>query len=455
MDFIVKAFMAVLNYGLPILLVGTGIFLTFRLKFLQFTKLGFALKSAFMKHEGKSEKHTHGDISHFESLMTALSATIGTGNIVGVATAIGMGGPGALFWMWLSALFGMATKYTEGILAVKYRVVNEKNEMSGGPMYYIERGTGKRWLAILFAFFATVASFGIGSSTQSNSIAEAVHASTGMPLWATGTIITVLTAVVVLGGIKSIARTAAFVVPFMAILYVLGGLVIIFMNLGLVIPAFEMIFKSAFGVDAAWGGALGAMIKLGIDRGLFSNEAGLGSAPIAAAAAKTDHPARQAFISMTGTFIDTIIVCTITGLAIVMAYCAADPAYVAGINDHTLKGAKVTINAFNILIGPHAGHIVTVSLVFFAFSTILGWCYYGEKCATYLMGERALLGYRLVFIATVMIGAVMQLNTVWKLADIFNSLMAFPNLVGLLLLSGVAAKETKDFYERRKKGELY
>lgn len=429
-----------------VLLVGTGVFLTFRLMFWQFRMLPLAFKQVFCKH--KDQDH-QGDISHFAALMTALSATIGTGNIAGVATACVLGGPGAVFWMWMTALFGMATKYGEGVLAVKFRVENEKGQMSGGPMYYIEKGLKMKWLAIIFALLATLASFGIGSSVQSNTVALAVENSLGVSTWVTGIIITVFSALVILGGIKSIARASTIIVPFMAVAYVIGGFIIIANHLELVMPALKLIFTDAFTGEAVAGGAIGAVIRYGVARGVFSNEAGMGSAPIAAAAAKTDHPARQGLVSMTGTFIDTIIVCSITGIVLVMGYI------MAGNSFGGETGAVLTTHAFERLLPGYGGWIVTFGIIFFAYSTILGWCYYGEKCATYLLGERYVMLYRLIYIASVFIGTIATLDLVWLFADTFNGLMAVPNLIALLLLSGLIAKESKDFVQRRKSGELY
>lgn len=430
-----------------VLIVGTGVFLTFRLLFWQFRMLPLAFKQVFCKHD-KAQKEP-GDISHFASLMTALSATIGTGNIAGVATACVLGGPGAVFWMWMTALFGMATKYGEGVLAVKYRIKNEKGQMSGGPMYYIERGLKWKWLAIIFAFFGTVASFGIGSSVQSNTVALAVENSLGVETWITGVVITVFSALVILSGISSISKASSVIVPIMAILYVTGGLIIILNNLHLVVPAFELIFRDAFTGEAVAGGAIGAVIRYGVARGVFSNEAGMGSAPIAAAAAKTDHPARQGLVSMTGTFIDTIIVCSITGIVLVMGFI------MAGNSFGGATGAVLTTQVFDQLLPGFGGWVVTFGIIFFAYSTILGWSYYGEKCCTYLFGEKYVLIYRLIYIASVFIGTIATLDLVWLFADTFNGLMAVPNLIALLLLSGVIAKESKDFIAKRKSGELY
>ena len=430
-----------------ILIVGCGIWLTFRLGFLQFRYLPFALKQIFKKHpESVNGQNCDGDISQFGALMTALSATIGTGNIAGVATAVVLGGPGAVFWMWITAVFGMATKYAEAILAVKYRVVNSKGEMSGGPMYYIERGLNMKWLAMIFAVLGTLASFGIGSSVQSNSVASAVEQSYGVGVWVTGITLTIFTAFVLLGGIKSISRASSVIVPFMAVIYVAGGLWIMVANIELVGPAFAKIFTLAWGNEAVAGGLIGAIIRYGVARGVFSNEAGMGSAPIAAAAAKTDHPARQAFVSMTGTFIDTIIVCTITGVVLVMGLEIVDSG--------GLTGAALTTFTFDALLPGAGADIVALGLIFFAYSTILGWSYYGEKCVTYAFGDSITWPYRIIYTASVLIGAVIHLDLVWAFADIFNGLMALPNVIGLFLLTGVVVKETNDFFEKRRMGLL-
>lgn len=418
-----------------ILIVGTGLFLTLRIGFYQFSSLPYALKLAFSKNQDQTSK---GDISHFQSLMTALSATIGTGNIAGVATAVVLGGPGAVFWMWITALVGMATKYAEAILAVKYRIIGKNGLMAGGPMYYIEKGLGWKWLAVLFALFGSIAAFGIGSSVQSNSVAAAVENSFGLNPWITGIILTIFTALVILGGIKSIGRVSALFVPIMAIFYVLGGLAIIIMNLDLLPSTLALIFSDAFTGQAVAGGAIGAVIRYGVARGVFSNEAGMGSAPIAAAAAKTDHPGRQALISMTGTFLDTIIVCSITGITLVMG----------GIYKDGLTGAALTTETFDALL-PGGGWIVTIGIILFAYSTVIGWAYYGEKCFEYLFGDRSISVYRVIYVATVLLGAGMNLGMVWTIADIFNALMAIPNLIGLLFLSGVVVAETREFRKIR------
>ena len=431
-----------------VLLVGTGVWLNLMLRGLQFSMLWFALKQAFKPHGKKEDGSDHeGDISHFGALMTALSATIGTGNIAGVATAVVLGGPGAVFWMWITAIFGMATKYGEGVLAVKYRVVNKKGEMSGGPMYYIERGLNMKWMALLFALFGTIASFGIGSSVQSNSVAMSIKSSFNIDPWITGVILTVLTGIVILGGIKSIAKAASIIVPFMAIFYVLGGLVIIVLHIDMLWPAVDKILTEAFNFSAAAGGMAGAAIRYGVARGVFSNEAGMGSAPIAAAAAKTDHPVRQGLVSMTGTFLDTIIVCSITGIVLVMGILSNQSP--AGET-----GAALTTHTFNNMLPGPGGWIVTFGLIFFAYSTILGWCYYGEKCAAYVFGDGFVPAYRVIYVITVMLGTVASLDLVWSAADTFNGLMAIPNLIALLLLSKVILKETKDFKAKRQSGEL-
>jgi len=420
---------------LLVFLVGTGVFLTLRLGFLQFSQLPYALKLAFFPSQ--QDRKSAGDISHFQALMTALAATIGTGNIVGVATAFILGGPGAVFWMWITALFGMATKYGEAVLAVKYRVVDAYGEMAGGPMFYIEKGLGWKWMAVLFAFFGAVAAFGIGNLVQINSVAGNMASTFHVNPVITGTVLTIFTAIVVLGGVKSIGRWSSIIVPIMAVFYILSGLYIVFSHLDLIGPAFALIFTDAFSAEAGFGALIGSTIRYGVARGLFSNEAGMGSAPIAAAAAKTDHPCRQGLVSMTGTFLDTIIVCSITGLSLVMASMAgfipADP-----------NAAALTSQSFQFFL-PFGSVLVTIALLFFAYSTVLGWSYYGEKCFYYLVGEKGLIPYRVIFCATVFVGAVTELELVWSIADTFNAAMCVPNLIALVLLSGVIVAETKDF----------
>jgi len=430
---------------LLILLVGTGIFLTVRLGFIQVTRLGVGLKEAFIPKTEQPKKKQRGDISHFQALMTALAATVGTGNMVGVATAIVLGGPGAVVWMWLSGFVGMATKYAEAILAVKYRVVDERGEIAGGPMYYLEHGLKKKWLGVLFAVFASVAAFGIGNGVQTNSISLALNNSFNVPMVVTGIVMMAVTAFIILGGVKSIGKVVGIFVPFMIFAYVGSGLVILIMNLELVPGALSTMFSSTFSAEAIGGGALGAAIRYGVARGVFSNEAGLGSAPIAAAAAKTDFPGRQALVSMTQVLIDTLIVCSITGLTIVMG----------GQYTEGLEGIALTQASFAYFLGPIGEIIVTISLVFFAYSTVLGWCYYGERSAYYLLGEKVIVPYRVLYILVAGLGAMTtNLNLIWSISDVFNGLMAIPNLIGLLFLSGVVVAETKRFeLERKKEGQ--
>lgn len=432
-------------WGIPliVLLVGTGIYLTIRLRGLQVRGLLYSLYLAFIKR--KEDDKEKGDISHFQALMTALAATVGTGNIVGVATAIVAGGPGALFWMWITGLFGMATKYSEAVLAIKYREKDEFGTMSGGPMYYISKGLGWKWLGALFAIFASIAAFGIGNMVQSNSVAEAVKTSIGVPHWVTGIILATFTAMVILGGIKSIARVTQILVPFMIIIYFTGAAIILLLKISVIPSIFVLIFKSAFTPSAATGGFLGATVmyamREGVARGIFSNESGLGSAPIAAAAARTPNPVKQALVSMTQTFIDTIVVCTMTGLVLLSS----------GLWTSGRTGAELTALAFDTSLPGGAGEfIVTIGLIFFAYSTILGWCYYGEKSIEYLFRESAVKIYRIFFVIFVAVGTMLKLEIVWKVADIMNGLMAFPNLVGLIGLSGIIVAETNKYYYQKK-----
>jgi len=422
-----------------ILLVGTGFWLTFSLRGLQFTKLGHALYLALIKR--KEDGDEPGDITHFQALMTALSATVGTGNIAGVATAIAVGGPGALFWMWITGLVGMATKYAEAVLAVKYRVVDENGEMSGGPMYYISKGLKLPWLGVVFAIFASIAAFGIGNMVQSNSVADAVEATFHIPNWITGVVLMICTAAVVLGGIKSIGRVTSILVPIMIVFYMAAALYIILINISGVPGALVFIVKQAFNPTAAAGGFAGATvmlaIRMGVARGVFSNESGLGSAPIAAAAAQTKHPVTQALVSMTQTFIDTLIVCTMTGLVLILT----------GAWSSGETGAELTTIAFQSAM-PGGALIVTVGIVLFAYSTMLGWCYYGEKSIEYLFGVKSILPYRIVFIILIGVGAVAKLSLVWNISDTLNGLMAIPNLIGLLMLTPVVVSETKQYFSK-------
>jgi AGCS family alanine or glycine:cation symporter len=428
---------------LLILLVGTGIYLTLRLGLIQVFKLPLALRYLFSKDP--DDKDGQGDVSSFAALCTALAATIGTGNIVGVATAIKVGGPGALFWMWLAGFFGMATKYAECLLSVKYRVVDENGEMSGGPMYYIERGLGNKWLAKAFAFFGIgVALFGIGTFAQINSITEAVNLTFNVPILATAIIITVLVALITLGGIKSISKAAEVIVPFMTVFYVASSIMILGLNIEALPSTIILVVKSAFTPTAATGGFLGASVMLairsGVARGVFSNESGLGSAPIATAAAKTNSCVKQGLISMTGTFFDTIIVCTMTGLILIMT----------GQWQGNYAGASMTNMAFKQGLGGWGSYIVTIGLIFFAFTTILGWNYYGERCTEYLFGVKGIKPYRYIFILLVSVGAFLKLDLIWILADIVNGLMALPNLIALIGLRHVVNNETKIYFQQLK-----
>jgi AGCS family alanine or glycine:cation symporter len=424
-----------------ILLVGTGFWLTFALRGLQFRKLGYALYLALVKRKEDSDEP--GDITHFQALMTALSATVGTGNIAGVATAIAVGGPGALFWMWITGLVGMATKYAEAVLAVKYREVDENGEMCGGPMYYISKGLNMPWLGTIFAVFASCAAFGIGNMVQSNSVADAVEATYHIPPLATGVVLMVCTAAVVLGGIKKIGKVTGVLVPIMIVFYMSGAAYIIIANISEVPGALVFIVKQAFNPTAAVGGFAGASImlaiRMGVARGVFSNESGLGSAPIAAAAAQTKSPITQALVSMTQTFIDTIVVCTMTGLVLI----------ISGLWSSGATGAELTVKAFAAGM-PGGAHVVTIGIILFAYSTILGWCYYGEKSIEYLFGVKAVLPYRIVFICFVGVGAMAKLSLVWNISDTLNGLMAIPNLIGLLFLTPVVVSETKKYFDNKK-----
>lgn len=440
-------------WGAPllILLSGVGLYLTLALKGLQISQLGRAFVYMFKPEKGEGQS---GDITAFAALSTALAATIGTGNIVGVATAIHSGGPGALFWMWLIALFGMATKYAEGLLAIKFRGRDKDGFVAGGPMYYIEMGMGKnwRWLAKAFAFFGVlVALFGIGTFPQVNGITESLQATFDIPVVFTAIVLTIVVAAITLGGVQRISKVATLVVPFMAIAYVIASLSVIIMNSDKVPGAIALIIHAAFDPEAAVGGAFGftvmKAIQLGVARGIFSNESGLGSAPIAAAAAQTKEPVRQGLISMTGTFLDTIIVCTMTGLVIV----------ITGAWTGEAKGAELTNIAFNQGLGSSFGAvIVTLGLIFFAFTTILGWCYYGERCFVYLTNgkTRGIKFYRLAFIALIAVAPFLHLDTIWTIADIVNGLMAFPNLIALIALRKVIIGETKDYFARLKAGKI-
>ena len=428
---------------LLVLLVGTGIMLTIRLGLLQVLKLPQAIKLIFCaKNDG------HGDVNSFKALCTALAATVGTGNIVGVATAIKAGGPGALFWMWLAAFFGMATKYSEGVLAVKYRTYDENGNASGGPMYYIEQGLGKnyKFLGVLFSIFGVMtACLGSGTFTQVNAITSIVNVSFGVSEYITAAVLTVLTAVVIIGGLRSIANVASKIVPFMAGVYVIATVSVLVFYADALPSAIKLVIDGAFSGTAAAGGFAGAGIMLamrsGIARGIYSNESGLGSAPIVAAAAKTKWPAEQGLVSMTGTFIDTIIICTMTGLSII----------VSGAWTGDVNGAALTEAAFSSAFPILAKYILTGGLVLFAFTTIIGWSYYGERCAEYLFGVKCIMPYRIMYIVLVGLGVFLKLDMIWIIADIVNGLMAIPNLIALIGLSGVVVAETKLYFEHWEK----
>ena len=430
-------------WGLPLicLLLGTGIYFTYKLRFIQLRQLKLAFKCMF-----KKESQKEGDVSSFQALCTALSSTIGTGNIVGVATAIAAGGPGALFWMWLSAFFGMATKYAEGLLAIVYRIKDENHEMAGGPMYYLERGLNNRLLAKLFAFFGVcVALLGIGTFTQVKSITDALTITFHIPPFVTSIVLIAIIAYITIGGIKRIARVAEKIIPMMCVLYIGGVILILISHLALIPEVIRIVFVSAFHPEAIFGGGVGitmvTAMQKGISRGIFSNESGLGSAPIASAAAKTDSCVEQGLVSMTGTFIDTIVVCTMTGLAILLTN-----AHLTG-----LEGAAMTTYAFeNGLFIPLIGkYIVNIGLVFFAFTTIIGWNYYGERCMYYLKGLKAIPMYRLIFIVFIAIGPFMSLQFIFILADIVNGCMAIPNLIGLIGLKKIVIQETNLYFSSK------
>lgn len=431
-------------WGPPILilLVGTGLFLSVKTGFFSITKLGYILKNTLLKMFSK-ENTGEGEVTAFQAVATALAATVGTGNIAGVATAIAAGGPGAIFWMWFAAILGMTTKFAEVVLAVKFREKTSDGRFVGGPMYYITNGLGWKWLAVIFAFFGAFAAFGIGNMVQSNSVAAALQSSFNINPWITGIVLAVVTALVILGGIKRIGAFTEKLVPFMAAIYIIGGLVIILVNAAKLPAAFALIFSSAFTGKAAVGGFLGAgvsqAIRFGIARGVFTNEAGLGSAPIAHAAATTDHPVRQGLWGVFEVFADTIVICSITALAIITS----------GAWQSGLTGAELTTAAFNASL-PGGGYIVSIGIVLFAFSTIVGWEYYGERCAEYLFGPKANMIYRILWVPFVLIGAIGGLEVVWSLADTMNGLMAIPNLIGIVALSGTVFKLTKEFFAKEK-----
>lgn len=448
---------------LILLLVGTGVYLTVRLRAVQFRHLGHAIGLVRGKYDDPGDA---GDITHFQALCTALSATIGTGNIAGVATAIAAGGPGAVFWMWVTAFFGMALKYSSCLLSLKYRYVHPDGTVSGGPMYFLEKGLGLKWLAILFAVFTVIGSLGIGDMVQANSLCDAVGGmlrhygllketislpGAGLRVDAElflstliGLALAVIVGMVIIGGIRRIAKVASRIVPFMCVIYIAGALAILFANRAGIAPAVRLIFSEAFSLKAGLGGLIGTTIRFGVARGVFSNESGLGSAPIAHAAAKTREPVREGLVAMIGPLVDTLIICTMTALVIVTT----------GLAGSGYNGAELSARAFEEGLPHLGGFIVVFGLVFFAFSTLISWSYYGDRCAEYLFGERAVVAYRWLYILVIPVGATMKLTAVWAFCDITNGLMAFPNLIGVLGLSGVVVAATRDYFRPRKSTTL-
>ncbi|SJL84168.1 alanine/glycine:cation symporter family protein [Vibrio palustris] len=441
----IQAFVAAINgvvWGVPmlVLILGVGIYLNFGLKFMPMFNIGRAFKLLWQGRQNSADGQ--GEIPPFQALMTAMSATVGTGNIAGVATAVFIGGPGALFWMWMTALLGMATKYAEAVLAVHFREKDKSGEFVGGPMYYIKNGMGEKWawLGSLFALFGTVACFGIGNGVQINSIAQVLETNFAFSPLIVGLVVMVLAGAVIIGGIKRIGAFAGALVPVMALVYVVGGVIILLMNLDGILPALSMVITEAFTPSSAQGGFAGATvwmaIRFGVARGVFSNEAGLGSAPIAHASAHTNDPVRQGMVAMLGTFIDTILICTITGLVII----------ISGQWTSGESGAALTSAAFDQILPGVGGYIVAVALAIFAFTTIVGWSVYGERCATFLFGPKALLPFRIIFVVALPIGATMSLDFVWLLGDTLNAMMAIPNLIALAVLSPVVVKLTKSYF---------
>ncbi|MFT6980576.1 MAG: AGCS family alanine or glycine:cation symporter [Marinobacter psychrophilus] len=445
----IEAFMSQLNnlvWGPPmlIMILGVGLFLSLGLKLMPIFKLGAGFRLMWQGRKPIGDD-AEGDIPPFQALMTALSATVGTGNIAGVATAVFLGGPGALFWMWLTALVGMATKYSEAVLAVRFRETDGRGVYMGGPMYYIRNGLGKNWawLGVLFAIFAAIAGFGIGNTVQANSVADVIEASFGVPHWVTGLVLMVLVGMVLIGGIKRIGQVASALVPLMAIFYLMAGLTVLAINAAELPAAFALVFKHAFSPIAAEGGFAGAAVwaalRFGVARGIFSNEAGLGSAPIAHASAKTNSPVNQGMVAMLGTFIDTIIICTITGMVIITS----------GVWTSGVSGAELTSMAFESALPGVGNYVVAIALAVFAFTTILGWSFYGERCMEFLFGARAVVPYRIAWILALPVGASLNLGFVWLVADTLNAMMALPNLIALLLLSPVVFRLTREHFERR------
>lgn len=422
-----------------ILLLGTGVFLTIGLRAITITRIPYAFSQLLKGRKGTGE----GEISPFNALMTALSSTVGTGNIAGVATAIGIGGPGALFWMWCTALVGMATKYAEAVLAVNYRETDASGKKVGGPMYYIKNGLGKRWLplAYLFALFGSLAGFGLANTVQSNTVSQVLQNNFNIPTLISGLVMALMVALVLLGGIKRIAQVAGKLVPLMTVIYLLCTLIILSINIAEIPSALVLIVDSAFNGTAATGGFAGATVmlalRMGVSRGIFSNESGLGSAPIAHAAAETNSPVRQGMIAMLGTFIDTLIICTMTGLVLI----------VSGVWNSDLQGAAMTLSVFDTML-PFGGSLLSICIALFAFTTMLGWSYYGERCAQFLLGAKVVIPFRVLWVIGVFIGTQMSLGLVWKMSDALNGMMAIPNLLALLLLSPVVFKLTKQYFQQ-------
>jgi AGCS family alanine or glycine:cation symporter len=423
-----------------VLLLGTGVFLTIGLRGMTITRIPYAFGQLLKGRKGSGE----GEISPFNALMTALSSTVGTGNIAGVATAIGIGGPGALFWMWCTALVGMATKYAEAVLAVNYRETDAEGKKVGGPMYYIKNGLGKRWkpLAFLFALFGSLAGFGLANTVQSNTVSQVLHNNFNIPTLVSGIVMAIMVALVLLGGIKRIAQVAGKLVPLMTVIYLLATAIILLIHIADIPAALALIVDSAFNGMAATGGFAGATVmlalRMGVSRGIFSNESGLGSAPIAHAAAETNSPVRQGTIAMLGTFIDTLIICTMTGLVLI----------VSGVWSSGLEGAAMTLQVFDSSL-PFGGSILSICIALFAFTTMLGWSYYGERCAQFLLGPKIVLPFRVLWVIGVFIGTQMSLGLVWKMSDALNGMMAIPNLLALLLLSPVVFKLTKQYFQQQ------
>ncbi len=433
-------------WGLPtiVLLVGTGVFITIILKVVQVRRFRYAWKLISGKYDNPEDE---GEVTHFQALSTALSATIGTGNIAGVGTAVAIGGPGAIFWMWVTAVFGMGLKYAECLLSLKYRTVHADGTTGGGPMYYLEHGLKQKWMGVAFAVFASIAAFGIGNMVQANSVAEPLLDTFGAPKIVTGLVMAALCFAVIVGGVKRIGAFSSKIVPAMAVFYIVGALLVIFSHLGDVPAAFARIFHDAFSGTAATGGFIGAgiaqAIRFGVARGVFSNEAGLGSAPIAHGAAQTKEPVREGLVAMLGPFIDTLVICTMTGLVIILTGAFT----LKGADGAGLTGAVLTKTGFQTGVPFFGGeYIVTIGIIFFAFSTVIGWSYYGDRCIDYLFGQKAVMPYRVIYCLIIPVGATIKLSLVWTISDIFNALMAWPNLIGLILLSPVVVQMTKEYF---------